>query len=158
MRTSGAGTGAPHATRGRRLVRSPFGVLSPEVRNRARLPHDGPPEARSRPHPARARGPPERRASGRRSPRSSHAWGHRSRALRTVPRELGLGAVAARSVKKGHDWRRTREMTPRRDHRWRGWTRRTVAEQACAGNPGRPPGRAWDCSCGPARVGPKCIL
>ena len=45
--------------------------------------------------------------SGRRSPRSFHAWGHRSRAPRrpaprTVPQELGDGSVASHSAKKGH--------------------------------------------------------
>lgn len=65
----------------------------------SRLPHVGPPEPPT----------PRSRASGRQRPRYFHAWGHRSRAPRTLQHELGLGAVASHSVKRAG--RGTREMT-----------------------------------------------
>ena len=71
MRTSGAGTGAPHAAGARRLV--PSGALGLRCAQPGAALTFHTTGRRSRPHLARARGPPERRVSGRRSPRSFHS-------------------------------------------------------------------------------------
>jgi len=120
MRTSGAGTAQ---LRTRPQV-SALWCARPSVcsaRSRAHLPHDGSPESPTPSSRARAAGAARVRPSEPALLPQFHAWGHRSRALRTVPRELGLGAVASRPVKKGHEWTRTREMTRGgRCRRWRG--------------------------------------